>query len=199
MSPPIIDFLNNRYGLYRVTRSQDAPNIKFYSAIFVCFTNEAIHLETVFSLTEESYVNAIKRFIAHRGVSVQLNSDNATTFVAARKDILELRKEVSQLGTDWFMIPAVAPHFGGLWEAGIKSLKHHLRRTMKIHKLHIENFKTLLAQIGIILNSRPLVPSSDDPFHHHMSLSIVLPYGFLFIKGKDIRSILNVGANYILN
>ena len=117
----------------------------------------------MFSLTKESCVNAIKRFIAHLGVPAQLYSDNATTFVAARKDILELRNDVSQLGTDWFMIPAQAPHFGGPWEAGIKSLKHHLPRTVKIHTLHLENFLTLLAQIESILNSRPLIPSSDDP------------------------------------
>ena len=34
---------------------------------------------------------------------------------------------------------------------------------MKTDTLHIENFLTLLAQIESILNSRPLVPSSDDP------------------------------------
>ena len=159
MSPPIIgDLLTER-----ITESQPfsitgvdftgsidgkTPQIsKIYIAIFVCFTTKAIHLEVVFSLTKESCVNAIKRSIARRGVPAQLYSDNATTFVAARKDILELRNDVSQLGTDWFMIPARAPHFGGLWEAGIKSLKHHLRRTMETHTLHLENFLTLLAQI----------------------------------------------------
>ena len=140
------------------------PHItKIYIAIFVCFTTKARHLETVFSLTKEACVNAIKRFIARRGMPAQLYSDNATTFVAARKDILELRNEVSQLGTDWFMIPARALYFGGLWEAGIKSVKHHLHMTMKAHILHLENFLTLMAQIESILNSRPLLPSSDDP------------------------------------
>ena len=87
------------------------------------YTTKAIHLEIVFSLTKESCVNAIKRFIARGGIPAQLCSDNATVFVAARKDILELRNEISQLGIDWFMIPERAV-FGGLWEAGIKSMKH---------------------------------------------------------------------------
>ena len=86
-----------------------------YIAIFVCFTTKAIHSETVFSLTKESCVNAIKRFIARCGIPAQLYWDNATIFVAAREEIFELRNEVSQLATDWFMIPVRAPHFGGLW------------------------------------------------------------------------------------
>ena len=151
---------------------------KIYIVIFVCFTTKAIHLDVVFSLTKESCLNVIKRFIARRGVPSQLYSDNATTFISARKEIMELQNEVSQLGTDWFMIPARAPHFGGLWEAGIKSVKHHLRRTMKTHILHLENFLTLLAQIESVLNSRPLVPSSDDP----NDLTVLTPAHFLVGK-----------------
>ena len=137
MSPPIMGYL----PIERITESQPfertgidftgsidvkMPHItKIYIAIFVCFTTKAIHLE-------------LPTFHCPRGMPAQLYSDNATTFVAARKEILELRNEVSQLGTDWFMIPARAPHFGGLWEAGIKSVKHHLRRTMKAHILQLE-------------------------------------------------------------
>ena len=196
MSPPIMGDL----PIERITESQPfeitgidftgaidvkMPHItKIYIAIFVCFTTKAIHLETVFSLTKEACVNAIKRFIARRGMPAQLYSDNATTFVAARKEILELRNEVSQLGTDWFMIPARAPHFGGLWEAGIKSVKHHLRRTMKAHILHLENFLTLLAQIESILNSRPLLPSSDDP----NDMTVITPAHFLVGRHLTVPS-----------
>ena len=196
MSPPIMGDLPTE----RITESQPfeitgidftgsidvkMPHItKIYIAIFVCFTTKAIHLETVFSLTKEACVNAIKRFIARRGMPAQLYSDNATTFVAARKDILELRNEVSQLGTDWFMIPARAPHFGGLWEAGIKSVKHHLRTTMKAHILHLENFLTLLAQIESILNSRPLLPSSDDP----NDMTVITPAHFLVGRPLSVPS-----------
>lgn len=61
------------------------------------------------------------------------------------------------------MIPHYASHFGGLWEAGVKSCKHHLRRVIGNAHLTFEEFGTVLTQIEAVLNSRPLTPLSTDP------------------------------------
>ncbi|KAB0790431.1 hypothetical protein PPYR_15201 [Photinus pyralis] len=66
-------------------------------------------------------------------------------------------------GTTWHFIPAHSPHFGGLWEAGIKSVKSHLRRVLGTSLLTYEEFSTLLSQIEATINSRPLSPLSSDP------------------------------------
>ncbi|XP_077264251.1 uncharacterized protein LOC143898559 [Temnothorax americanus] len=52
---------------------------------------------------------------------------------------------------------------GGKWEAVVKSVKFHLRRTIGETLLTTEKLTTLLTQIEAILNSRPLEPLSDDP------------------------------------
>jgi len=59
----------------------------------------------------------------------------------------------------------IAPHFRGLWEAAVKSMKYHLRQTLGSHIATYEELSTLLAEIEVCLNSRPLCALSDDPFN----------------------------------
>ncbi|UYV82904.1 hypothetical protein LAZ67_22001338 [Cordylochernes scorpioides] len=63
----------------------------------------------------------------------------------------------------WNFIPPYSHHFRGLWEAGIKSAKYHLRRIVGKTKLTVEELTTVLTQIEACLNSRPFCPLTDDP------------------------------------
>jgi hypothetical protein len=54
----------------------------------------------------------------------------------------------------WLEIhPPHGPHFGGLWEGAVKSMKYHLRRTMGSHVATYEQLSTLLTEIEACLNS----------------------------------------------
>ena len=66
------------------------------------------------------------------------------------------------MGTEWHFNPAKAPHFGGLWEAGVKSLKWHLRRVVGQQILTFVEMSTFSCKIEAILNSRPMLPLTDD-------------------------------------
>lgn len=59
-------------------------------------------------------------------------------------------------GIIWKLNHPSAPHFGRLWKAKIKSVKHDLRRTMQISLFTLEQFSILLSQTEACLNSRPL-------------------------------------------
>ena len=85
------------------------------------------------------------------------------------------------LGSQWFMIPPGSPHWGGLWESGIKSAEHHLKKTMGNNVLNYEELATLICDIEAILNSRPLIEASDDPTD-----DTILTQSMLF-NGKEIR------------
>ncbi|EFN72330.1 hypothetical protein EAG_12036, partial [Camponotus floridanus] len=71
--------------------------------------------------------------------------------------------------------PPAAPHFGGLWEAAVKSTKHHLRRVLGDTTLTFEEMSTFLAQVETCLNSRPFQALSDD----HDDITALTPGHFL--------------------
>lgn len=78
----------------------------------------------------------------------------------------------------WSFNPPYAPHFGGLWESGVKSFKTHLKRVVGDQILTVEEFSTVLAQIEAVLNSRPLCPMSSDP----NDLTVLSPGHFLTME-----------------
>nr|CAI5866960.1 unnamed protein product [Callosobruchus analis] len=122
-----------------------ASVVKGYVALSVCFVSKAVHLELVTGLSKDAFILALRRFIARRGKPKLIFSDNGTNFI------------------DWKFIPPQSPHFGGLWEAGIKRMKHHLKRVVCNVKLTFENFYTLLTEVECLLNSRPISPLSSNP------------------------------------
>ena len=49
----------------------------------------------------------------------------------------------------------------------MRSVKHHLLRVVGEHVLTYEELSTVLIEIEVCLNSRPLWPASDDPDDLH--------------------------------
>lgn len=170
----------------RTSKGRGHKTHKSYVVLFICLATKAIHLELVSDLTSTAFIAAFKRFISRRGAPNHMYSDNGTNFCAANKFIQAQTKEEQkqineQLSTfvtshmiQWHFNPPAAPHFGGLWEAGVKSVKTHLKK-MDGTTFTFEEFATVLAQIEACLNSRPLCPMSDDP----SDLRILTPAHFL--------------------
>lgn len=75
----------------------------------------------------------------------------------------DLAARLASDGVQWHFIPPASPHFGGIWEVHVKSVKSHLKRVIGSHTLSQTEFTTLLYQVEACLNSRPIAPLTDDP------------------------------------
>lgn len=118
--------------------------IKCYLAVFVCFCTKAVHLEVISDLTTSSFLACLKRFTSRRGLPKKIYSDNGTTFMGASNELKALgiflnnhHASIANATTydniKWVFIPPYTPNFGGLWEAAVKSAKHHLKRILVNH------------------------------------------------------------------
>lgn len=165
-----------------------APTTKAYIAIFICMVTKCVHIELVSSLSTEAFLHTLRRFIARRGNPSIIYSDNATNFLGARNQLKELndffkrgknlnsiKEFLSSNEVQWKFIPPRSPHWGGIWEAAIKSTKYHISRVVGNTHLTFEEFSSVLACIESILNSRPLTALSDDP----SDLTVLTPGHFL--------------------
>ena len=196
-----IDYAGPVYIKYGFIRKPTI--VKAYVCVFVSLSVKAVHLELVSDLTTEAFIAALRRFIARRGRPSTIWSDHGTNFVGAAREIkemiqfLEKRKSqgaISQFcaaqNITWKFIPERAPHFGGLWEAAVKSMKYHLKRIVASTKFTFEEFTTILTQIEACLNSRPLtsLPCDSD------TVEALTPGHFLI--GKPLESIPDASPSY---
>ncbi|XP_060518951.1 uncharacterized protein LOC132697424 [Cylas formicarius] len=162
-----------------MSRIRKAPILKAYLALFICFSTKAVHLELVSDLSTSAFLAAFKRFVSRRGRCDNIHSDNGTNFSGASKELNRLAETAANHHyIKWHFIPSSSPHFGGLWESNIKTVKCHIVRTIGEQVLTFEKLYTLFTQVEAIMNSRPLCPLSEDP----NDLNVLTPGHFLTME-----------------
>ena len=184
----------------RRSPGRGAKCYKGYIILFICLSTKAIHLELVSDYTSESFLAAYRRMVSRRGHCTDIYSDQGTNFIGAAREIKSLFKESSQFirevsdslskySSCWHFNPSASPHYGGIWEAAVKSTKYHLKRVIGDAKLTFEEFTTLLCQVKACLNSRPLVPLSDDPcdVQSLTSAHFLIQSGSFLLPKPDLR------------
>ena len=182
--------------MIRQGSSRSKGRVKCYMAVFICLCTKAVHIELVSDLMTEAFLAALRHFTARRGKVLNMFSDNGQNFVGANNKLRELynllRSQDHIQGVEefagresftWYFIPPESPHFGGIWEAAIKSVKFHLKRVAGNTSLNFEEMTTVLFQVEACLNSRPITAISNDPH----DLSYLSPGHFLI--GEPLMAI----------
>ena len=170
--------------------------IKAHLAVFVCFITRDVHLELVSDQTTQAFLAALDRFVDRRGLPLHLYSDNGGNYTGARNQLTQfydfMKSKEHQNAVQsycfnyqitWHNSPQRAPHFGGLWEAAVKSSKYHLKRIVGQQLLTFEELSTICCNVESFLNSRPLGPVTS---HDIDGLCPLTPSHFLI--GRAARA-----------
>ena len=108
-----------------------------YVYLATCANTRAVHLEVVNDLSEDSFLQAFRRFASRKSLPTTMISDNISTYLSAAKEIEELVNSVKIhdtlkiQGTTWQFIPKRAPWYGGFWERLIGLTKSTLKRYLE--------------------------------------------------------------------
>ncbi|KAK7915538.1 hypothetical protein WMY93_011299 [Mugilogobius chulae] len=93
---------------------------KRWGIVFKCLTTRAVHLDILSSLDHDSFLMALRRFIARRGKPAELLSDQGTNFKGGERELREafetvqpsLRDHLAKHQIQFKFNPPNAPHFG---------------------------------------------------------------------------------------
>ena len=130
---------------------------KAYICLITCASTRNLHLELVPDLTAGALVRCLKRFMARRGTLHTVVSDNAKTFLSQ-----ELGTFIRAHNITWTYILAKSPWWGGFYERMVRIVKDGLRKSLGKARCTYEELETLLFEVEMVANSRPLTYLHDD-------------------------------------
>ena len=119
-------------------RSKSTPKTesKAYLVLYACSLTRAVHLDLLKSLEVREFIPSLKRFIAQRGRSEIIYSDNGATFKAAAKWLQKVQKDEqfhkfqADSSIKWQFNLSRAPWWGGQFERLIGLFKSAFNKSI---------------------------------------------------------------------
>ena len=164
-------------------------NHKRYGCLFTCLQIRAVHLEVVHSMSTDSFMMALTRFVSRRGPPEVMFSDNGSNFVGASNELRRVLQSLDDNGIsdrllryniEWRFNPPGSSHRGGAWERMIRTVRRVLSSVTSQQVLTEEALLTYMVEVEGIVNNRPLIPVYDDP----LSPSVIRPNDLLRMKSN---------------
>ena len=108
-------------------------------------------------MDKDALIRCLRRFISRRGSLNFSISDNFKTFLAK-----EVRQYLTSERIRWSFILPKSPWWGGFYERLIRIVKEALKKIVGNAMLTYEELETVLCEIEMITNSRPLTYIYND-------------------------------------
>ena len=122
-------------------------------------------------MTTDSFLIALRRFIARRGEPDVIWCDNGSNFVGVEKELKQalqnvnhdfIEKQLALRNIERKFIPPISTWMGGAWEIMVKLTKRGLKTVTKDRPMYEEVLRTFLVEVESTLSNRPLTSLSDD-------------------------------------
>ena len=201
--PPLPDFRTQRARAFSsvgldfmgpLKILEDGELLKVYVLLLTCASTRAVHLEAVKSLAINDFMLAMDRFFAAKGVPDHIESDNAGTFVRTNRELKSLFKNkqveeyFEQKRINWNFYTSRSPHMGGFIEKLNDIFKRICAKTFGKAKLNFEQFRTMIAYAGAVMNDRPLTYVYSNNNSEGQSLSpSMLTLGYSLLEPPHLR------------
>ena len=143
-------YLKNVYG--------DGELNKAWIFLFTCSSSRSLVLDLVPDCSSLACIRGLRRFFSRRGVPTEILSDNGAQFKSEETQTFAASKTVK-----WRFNVAAAPWWGGLFERMVRSTKRCLKKVITNSRLTYEEVLTLLVEIEVVINNRPLTFVYDQP------------------------------------
>ena len=153
---------------------------KAWLCLYTCCITRAIHLDLLHNMSFEYFFRSFKRFVARRGLPRKMLSDNAKTFKKMAGLLKEIKehKDVKRYFVDyqvqWIFNVEKSPWWGGVFERLIRSVKRCMKKVIGRATLTHEELLTVVIEIEMILNSRPLSYITQDDLDEPITPSHIL-------------------------
>ena len=102
------------FGLFTVKNGRKER--KRHGALFTCLLSRAFHIEVIHSMTTDSFIMCLRRFIGRRGYVRMIRTNNGTNFVGASAELIESFQEIDHVKIGEFL-----QQNGGEWICWKKS------------------------------------------------------------------------------
>ena len=83
-APTFTHFGVDLFGLFVIWERRS--DLKLYCALFTCFASRAVQVEVTNAVDTDSFIQALRRFIARRGAEWFIRSGNGSNFVGASSE-----------------------------------------------------------------------------------------------------------------